>query len=176
MGGPGGVAAEVDVEKVDRMRDDILSYAFADPVTATDSSERGRPVTIFRVEDDRGRVLLETDDWVEAESRALIRSGDKNFRHVRGTHPTHDWYRPGRSTGNPDGTPGAATAEAGTTAATDHTPRAATTSKGPVSWRRWSASSSTSQPRALVADQAARGGKITEAAYYRRMRKAGHPR
>ena len=59
--------------------------------------------TTFRVEDDRGRVLLETDDWVEAESRALIRSGDKNFRHVRGTHPTHDWYRPGRSTGNPDG-------------------------------------------------------------------------
>jgi hypothetical protein len=64
-------------------------------------------VSTFKVEDDRGRVLLETDDWVEAESRALCRPGISNreIRYVRGTHPTHDWYRPGRSAGNPDGVP-----------------------------------------------------------------------
>ena len=60
----------------------------------------------FKVEDDRGRVVLETDDWVEAEARALTKNWPNRYGgslSVRGTHPTHDWYAPGRSQGNPDG-------------------------------------------------------------------------
>lgn len=51
------------------------------------------PQAIFRVETERGRVLLETDDWVEAEtlSCAYFHPGRNQFLHVRGTHPTHDW-------------------------------------------------------------------------------------
>lgn len=62
-------------------------------------------MSTFKVEDDRGRVVLETDDWVEAESKASARRRHGKFLYVRGTHLTHDWYRPGRTAGNPDGVP-----------------------------------------------------------------------
>jgi hypothetical protein len=53
-------------------------------------------VSTFKVEDDRGRVILETDDWVQAESRAFPRPGTGSLLRVRGTHPTHDWGPPRR--------------------------------------------------------------------------------
>jgi hypothetical protein len=46
----------------------------------------------FKVVDDHGRVLTETDDWVEAESRASVENWPKDGSlRIRGTHPTHDW-------------------------------------------------------------------------------------
>jgi len=39
-------------------------------------------------------VILETDDWVEAESQALAKNWPKgDSLRVRGTHPSHDWQR-----------------------------------------------------------------------------------
>lgn len=40
------------------------------------------------------RVLLETDDWLEAEaeaSRYRVVSADQELPQVKGTHPTHDF-------------------------------------------------------------------------------------
>lgn len=49
-------------------------------------------MAIFKVEDQRGRVLTETDDWVDAQSRALVENWPRGGRlYVRGVHPTHDW-------------------------------------------------------------------------------------
>lgn len=51
-------------------------------------------MTIFTVyEKYSRRVLLETDDWVDAEVRSAPqrwRSKDEPVS-IRGTHPTHDW-------------------------------------------------------------------------------------
>lgn len=50
---------------------------------------------VFTVTDRSGRVLLETDDWVEALSLAEPVNWPRNdVRRVRGTHPTHDWGPP----------------------------------------------------------------------------------
>jgi hypothetical protein len=51
------------------------------------------PSKIFTVEDDRGRKVLETDDWAEAERRALTQNwpDPRTPLRVRGIHPTHDW-------------------------------------------------------------------------------------
>jgi hypothetical protein len=51
----------------------------------------------FQVYNQRsGKVLLETDDWVEAEQRALGRKWPNSQTpiYIRGTHPTHDWSGP----------------------------------------------------------------------------------
>ena len=50
----------MDVEKVDRMRDDILSYAFADPGDRYYSSERGRSVSYSREQFDRIKAAAES--------------------------------------------------------------------------------------------------------------------
>jgi hypothetical protein len=57
---------------------------------------------VFRVVNDRGAVVLETDDWIEACDRALSRNWPRgDALHVCGTHPTHDWddQRPRRCRG-----------------------------------------------------------------------------
>jgi hypothetical protein len=43
------------------------------------------------------RVILETDDWVEAEWRAhtaLHEGANGTLLNIRGTHPSHDWSGP----------------------------------------------------------------------------------
>jgi hypothetical protein len=42
------------------------------------------------------RVLLETDDWLEAEAEATryrVVSADQQLPQVKGTHPSHDFTR-----------------------------------------------------------------------------------
>lgn len=61
-------------------------------------------MSVFTVVTDAGRVALETDDWVLAEHTCVeaARDSRKGLLRVRGTHPTHDWYRPDKaSPGNP---------------------------------------------------------------------------
>jgi hypothetical protein len=52
-------------------------------------------MSIFRVADGHGHTVLETDDWVEALSRAeQVNWPRGGALYVRGTHPTHDWGPP----------------------------------------------------------------------------------
>jgi hypothetical protein len=48
-------------------------------------------MSIFRVETEWRHLVLETDDWVEAENRACTSLKAGTLLRVRGTHPTHDW-------------------------------------------------------------------------------------
>lgn len=49
----------------------------------------------FTVVDDRGNVVLETDDWVAAVEAGLTTNWPRGGRRfVRGTHPTHHWGPP----------------------------------------------------------------------------------
>ena len=58
---------------------------------------------VFRVEDQRGRVVLRTDDWVEACSAALSSNWPRGGQlYVRGTHPTHNWGPPHAGQEPPD--------------------------------------------------------------------------
>jgi hypothetical protein len=53
-------------------------------------------VPTFKIVNERGAVIAETDDWVEAETRASAENWPEGFGHrlgIRGTHPTHDWDR-----------------------------------------------------------------------------------
>lgn len=49
-------------------------------------------MTTFRVMDGQ-TVVLETDDWVAAERKAVdaLREFRPRVLSIRGTHPTHDW-------------------------------------------------------------------------------------
>ena len=42
------------------------------------------------------RIVLETDDWVEAEERSSVRYWPSKYRplYINGTHPSHDWGPP----------------------------------------------------------------------------------
>jgi hypothetical protein len=48
------------------------------------------------------RVVLETDDWVEAEERSQVKHWPSSGRplHIDGTHPTHDWGPPREGQGD----------------------------------------------------------------------------
>jgi hypothetical protein len=59
------------------------------------NEDEGSPVTTFRIEDNRGNTVFETDDWVTAQQAALTRNWPRGRElHVRGTHPTHQWGPP----------------------------------------------------------------------------------
>jgi hypothetical protein len=51
-------------------------------------------MSAFVVSDPRGRVILATDDWVEAE-RVRMNAFYKNYPslmyRIAGTHPSHEW-------------------------------------------------------------------------------------
>lgn len=55
----------------------------------------GNGIPAFRVVDQtRGRVFLETDDWVAAEQLVRLPAADATPggpRLILGTHPSHDW-------------------------------------------------------------------------------------
>jgi hypothetical protein len=56
-------------------------------------------VSIFTVvRHGSGRIVLETDDWVDAQAAAIASTGrnlrDDDWLSVRGTHPTHEWGPP----------------------------------------------------------------------------------
>jgi hypothetical protein len=60
-------------------------------------------MSAFQVVDDHGSLVLETDDWVAAETRALSRNWPSGrILHVRGTHPTHQWGPPHEGQRPPD--------------------------------------------------------------------------
>jgi hypothetical protein len=47
--------------------------------------------TVFIVTTETNQLVLETDDWVDAQAAALYKPGDRGLRHVRGVHPSHVW-------------------------------------------------------------------------------------
>jgi hypothetical protein len=49
-----------------------------------------RALTVFTVETDDRRIVLGTDDWVDAQAAAIYR-GRGPLLYVRGTHPSHEW-------------------------------------------------------------------------------------
>jgi hypothetical protein len=52
----------------------------------------GTGVPVFRVVDQtRGRVFLETDDWVDAEHLSMLSAARGELRYILGTHPSHVW-------------------------------------------------------------------------------------
>jgi hypothetical protein len=55
-------------------------------------------MAVFTVVNQRGRTVLETDDWVDAQAATLDthshRLAHDDWLSVRGTHPTHDWGPP----------------------------------------------------------------------------------
>lgn len=53
-----------------------------------------KPEPVFKVVDARDRVLLETDDWVDAQKASIDMHNHSRLAYVRGTHPTHEWGDP----------------------------------------------------------------------------------
>ena len=60
-------------------------------------------MSTYQVTDERGNVVLATDDWVDALTAAESANWPRGaVRRVRGTHPSHDWGSPHEGQQPPD--------------------------------------------------------------------------